>query len=230
MQIIICDDEYSTCMQLEDFIEKYFEEHFIKANIEVFFDGDSLCRYLQNSQTVNIVFLDIELPKCNGVKVGKYIREELGNETTEIIYISSKTNYAMELFQCRPLDFLVKSITHTMVERVLDIAIKRELADQKKIIVKTNRENRGVIIKDILYFRSENKNIYIIMQSGETIKFAGKLDDVKIQISDKMFLRIHKSYLVNHAYVKCYGADWIKMVNGDMISISKTYRRNVKVL
>ena len=84
---------------VEHFVEKYFKEHFMKATIEVFFDGDSLCKYLQSSPTVNLLFLDIELPKCNGVKVGKYIREELENEVTEIIYISSKTNYAMKLFQ-----------------------------------------------------------------------------------------------------------------------------------
>ena len=228
MQVVICDDEYSTCAQLEHFVEKYFKEHFMKATIEVFFDGDSLCKYLQSSPTVNLLFLDIELPKCNGVKVGKYIREELENEVTEIIYISSKTNYAMELFQCRPLDFLVKPITCSMVEKTLDIVMKREFVNQKKITIKMNRENHGFFIKDILYFKSENKMVYMFLRSGETFKFTAKLDGIESQISDKMFLRIHKSYLINHAYVECYGVDWIKMINGDTISISKSYQRSVK--
>ena len=99
MQVIICDDEFSTCVQLENYIEKYSQEHFIKADIDVFYDGESLCEYLKSSSSVDLLFLDIELPKCNGVEVGKYIREKLENEETEIIYISSKTNYAMKLFQ-----------------------------------------------------------------------------------------------------------------------------------
>ena len=159
MQVIICDDEFSTCVQLENYIEKYSQEHFIKADIDVFYDGESLCEYLKSSSSVDLLFLDIELPKCNGVEVGKYIREKLENEETEIIYISSKTNYAMKLFQCRPMDFLVKPITFPMVERTLDIVMKRELVNRKKITVKIDRENRVFFIKDILYFRSENKTV-----------------------------------------------------------------------
>ena len=68
------------------------------------------------------------------------------NEETEIIYISSKTNYAMKLFQCRPMDFLVKPITFPMVERTLGIVMKRELVNRKKITVKIDRENRVFFI------------------------------------------------------------------------------------
>ena len=140
----------------------------------------------------------------------------------------SKTNYAMKLFQCRPMDFLVKPITFPMVERTLDIVMKRELVNRKKITVKIDRENRVFFIKDILYFRSENKTVYMVMQSGETFKFSAKLDDIESEISNKMFLRIHKSYLINHVYVQCYGTDRVKMINGDIVSISKTYRGSVK--
>ena len=106
MQVIICDDEFSTCVQLENYIEKYSQEHFIKADIDVFYDGESLCEYLKSSSSVDLLFLDIELPKCNGVEVGKYIREKLNNEIVQIAYISAKTEYAMELFDYRPINFL----------------------------------------------------------------------------------------------------------------------------
>ena len=51
------------------------------------------------------------------------------------------------------MDFLVKPITFPMVERTLDIVMKRELVNRKKITVKIDRENRVFFIKDILYFR-----------------------------------------------------------------------------
>ena len=72
MQVIICDDEFSTCVQLENYIEKYSQEHFIKADIDVFYDGESLCEYLKSSSSVDLLFLDIELPKwCRGWKIYK---------------------------------------------------------------------------------------------------------------------------------------------------------------
>ena len=75
----------------------------------MFYDGESLCEYLKSSSSVDLLFLDIELPKCNGVEVGKYIREKLENEETEIIYISSKTNYAMKLFLMQTDGFSCKT-------------------------------------------------------------------------------------------------------------------------
>ena len=68
----------------------------------------------------------------------------------------------------------------------------------------------------------------MVMQSGETFKFSAKLDDIESEISNKMFLRIHKSYLTHHVYVQCYGTDWVKIINGDIVSISKPYRGSVK--
>ena len=49
------------------------------------------------SNPYDLIFLDIELPRMNGVAVGKYIRESLNNETVQIAYISSKQQYAMDI-------------------------------------------------------------------------------------------------------------------------------------
>ena len=67
-----------------------------------------------------MLFLDIELPKMNGVAVGQYIRETLKNETIQIAYISSKQEYAMELFEMRPINFLVKPLYEKKIENVID--------------------------------------------------------------------------------------------------------------
>ena len=57
-----------------------------------------------------MLFLDIELITTDGIQVGKFIREELKNLETTIIYISSKSSYAMQLFQVQPLGFLIKPL------------------------------------------------------------------------------------------------------------------------
>lgn len=226
--VIICDDEYNVCAELENDIERYFKEHFLKGTIEVFFDGNILYNYLRRSDAIDLLFLDIEFPKSNGVEVGKYLREEQGNESVEIIYISSKTNYAMELFQCRPLDFLVKPINYTMVKKIMDVVVKRDRVTKRKVSFKTDKGKRIFLTKDVLYFRSDNKTIFIATLSGESYSFKAKLDDIESQVPSDLFWRIHKSYLINHAYVQCYGNDWVEMINGDRLSISKSYKTIVR--
>ena len=68
----------------------------------------------------DIVFLDIELPKVSGIGVGRYIREVLKNEIVQIAYISAKEGYAMELFEFRPINFLVKPLEKEKVAKVIE--------------------------------------------------------------------------------------------------------------
>lgn len=226
--VVICDDERNVCAEIENYIDKYFKAYSLKGTVAVFFNGKTLRDYLWQNNTVNLLFLDIELPENNGVEVGKYIREELENESTEIVYISSKTNYAMKLFQCRPLDFLVKPVTYPMIEKIMDVILKRDFVRKKTVSFLINKEKKVFYLKDILYFQSDNKSVHLETVSGKVYSFRGKLDDIESQISENLFLRVHKSYLINHAYVRCYGTDWIEMLNGDRVSISKSYRGHVK--
>ena len=61
--------------------------------------------------------LDIELISTNGIKVGKFIRDELENLEIAIVYISSKSSYAMNLFRVQPIDFLVKPIEKERIKK-----------------------------------------------------------------------------------------------------------------
>ena len=119
MKAIICDDEKSTCSELEEIILKYAKEKRVPLVTEVFYSGDILLDYLKREK-INILFLDIELPGKDGVMVGKYIREVLEEENIFLVYISSKENYALQLFQNRPFDFLVKPIEQAKIYHVLD--------------------------------------------------------------------------------------------------------------
>ena len=82
----------------------------MKLEVDVFFDGTALTEYLKREKAPDILFLDIELPGMDGVEVGKYVRDILRNLHMFLVYISSKEEYALELFQNQPFDFLIKPI------------------------------------------------------------------------------------------------------------------------
>ena len=104
-RIAICDDEEIVCSQFEQVLEPYIWEK--KIDLDVFYSGEELIEVLAEGQHFDLIFLDIELCMMNGVEVGKYIRNKLGNENVQIVYISAKRQYAMELFETRPMNFLV---------------------------------------------------------------------------------------------------------------------------
>ena len=189
--------------------------------------GGVLSEYLKNEKAPDILFLDIELPGLNGVEIGKYIRDILKNSGMFLVYISSRKEYAMELFQNQPFDFLVKPISkeklYQVMEKILNIVGRTEGSFQYKNQGNTYR----MMYKDILYFQSEGRKINIVMKNESKI-FYGRLNEIEEKIPEKLFLRIHKSYLVNRMYVKEFTYEWVKMINGDVLNISKVNRADVR--
>ena len=85
-----------------------------------------------------------------------------------------------------------------------------------------------IFISEILYFKSDDKKIRIILTNGEEISFYGKLKDIRMSVPENSFLVIHKSYMVNYEYVNEYTYEWVKMINGDILNISKAHRKEVR--
>lgn len=228
-RIGICDDEIGTCNQLEDYIDKYMKKNYISGETEIFYSGETLCQYLMNDEKINLIFLDIELPQINGVQVGEYLRNVLKDEVTDIIYISSKTSYALELFKCRPLDFIIKPLTYEKIEKILDVVIARNGIKSRFFEFQIEGITQKIALQQIMYFKSDNKKIHIVLCSGKEKIFNAKLSEIANRVPDTVFLQIHKSYLINYDYVSEYSYEWVRMVNDDILSISKANRKAVKM-
>lgn len=68
-RIAICDDEKSTCAEIESYILMYSKLRFIRNEIEVFYSGEAFCEYVKQGNFFDLLFLDIELPAINGIEV-----------------------------------------------------------------------------------------------------------------------------------------------------------------
>ncbi len=227
LRIAICDDDNYICSELESILIELSKILPKKIEVEVFYSGESLIQYLSEGVFFDVIFLDIEFQILNGVEVGRKIRDELNNEITQIVYISGKNSYAMELFDIRPLNFLIKPLQKEKIETVVRKAI--DLVDKSNHFFeyKTGRKKNKIPIKDILYFESDGKKIKMILQS-EMYEFYGKLFGVKQQLGEQDFIPIHKSYLVNYYHVIEYQYDCVKMSNKTMLPISQQHRKFVR--
>lgn len=72
----ICDDDEGLCGELEKMLYDYGKENKLQMNIDIWYQGESLCRFLrENKKILDVLFLDIELLTTNGIEVGRFIRE-----------------------------------------------------------------------------------------------------------------------------------------------------------
>ena len=227
LRVAICDDDKALCMQLKGMIDEIIENTDEVYEITVFCTGEELCDLLYNGIHYDIIFLDIELCEINGVEVGKKIREEFNDELTQIVYISAKDSYAMDLFDIRPLNFLVKPLKTEKIESVLKTAKKILGTSNQYYEYKIGNVNFNVLLNDILYFESSGRKVKIILKDDVT-EYYGKLSEVEEKLKNSDFFFIHKSYFINYNHVIEYSYEYVKMSNNEVLGISQNNRKAVR--
>lgn len=228
IRVAVVDDTLDICSDLERILFSYADSRRQRISVDVFYSGNGFVSAVRKNGLPDILFLDIMFPEGrNGVKIGQLLRREDFGEGMFMIYISAQPRYAMELFQNRPVDFLLKPLQPAKVFEVMDY-ILRVMGTEKYFF---EFQNRGVYSRiltgDILYFGSEGKKIRVVWRDGEK-EFYGKLEDVERSLPKDQFLRIHKSWLVNKNQVEEYTYEAVKMRDGTVLSISKANRPEIR--
>lgn len=225
-RIAVCDDDIMICGELETIISNIGIQKRRNIDIDIFFTGEALCEKLEGGEQYDIVILDIELSCVNGIEVGKFIREDLNDYKTVIIYISGKDQYAMQLFKTRPYDFWIKPIQENEISHELGRMIDRIDDKMEYLEYRAGKKLCRVRMNEILYIQSDMRKIKIMTIKEEKI-FYGNLSLLAKELPE-YFIRIHKSYIINDTYAAEYTYDSVKMLNGETITISKPYRKIVR--
>lgn len=221
-RIAICDDEKDMCNTIEKTILTAARERGLTVDTDIFYSGESLVNYLNQENRFDLLFLDIEMGKMNGIDVSEKVRKELGDIDTEIIYVTCTTIYDRKLFDYHPLAFIEKPPKESQLNRALDLALKKRNIRNPYFLFTYNRQTQTVPYHEILYFESDDRKIKIIT-NATIYSYYGKLSDIKESLPS-FFCQIHRSYIINLHQIAQYGGREITMNDGQKISISRNYK------
>lgn len=98
--IAVVDDERAVCDELLFFLKEYEMKFKMIFDISIYYNGENLLADLEDDIHFDLILLDIELAKINGVEVGRHIREINQDYLCQIIYISSKMGLLWNYFRC----------------------------------------------------------------------------------------------------------------------------------
>ncbi len=228
IKIAIVDDEKTVCDDLKTMLRQYERKNMLNFEIAIYNSGENLLADIDDGQSFDLLLLDIELAEINGVQVGCHIRNINRDYMCQIIYISAKTGYALELFQIRPFHFLIKPITADILFPCLNDYVERYLnEDYFEFIVKNVRKR--IPVRRIMYFESNARKI-ILHCVEEKYEFYGKLSDLTEMNVLKQFMMIHKSFYVNISHVSSYKYATLVVSNNMELPISKPNRKEVRRL
>ena len=227
MKIAICDDDKKICTQIENTLLEYVEKSMQNVEVLVFFCGEDLIEYMNKGNLFQLIYLDIEMKKINGVDVGKYIRKILKDYATEIVYISGHNGYDRQLFDVQPLHFIEKPILSNIVIQDFELALERIGKKTLYFHYQKEHDTYRVSVNDIIYLENSNREIKIIMTSGND-SFYGTFDEITLRLSGQFFIQIHRSFLVNYNHVSIIRYSDVVMSNGVTLPISRAKRQEFR--
>lgn len=220
MNIFICDDNESILNFISNVLNNNYKNLF---KIYTYNNYEDIITSIRN-KTVNILIMDIVLKDNNGIDIIKENKKYLSN--TQIIYITAYDDYIEDCFETDLTYILRKPIIEEKLLQAINKALTNINDLNKNIMVKVGKDNKKVNIKDINYIESEGRTIKINL-NNDIIKVYGKISDIEDDLGST-FVRIHKSYLVNMNRIVNYNFNKVKLDNGKVLPISRTYNKSCK--
>jgi DNA-binding LytR/AlgR family response regulator len=225
LQCIIADDEPIARQILESYIKEIPNLDLLASCKNAFEVMDIL-----QTKTVDLLFLDINMPKLSGLSLLKTLQQK-----PEVIITTAYSEYAIEGFELSVTDYLLKPFSF---ERFLQAILKvqqKNKSNQNTVIVQNETASNFIFVKsdkkiikinleDISHIEAYGN--YVKIYTDKMILTSQTLSDFLDKLSDD-FLRIHKSFIINFNHLKLIDGNQIILQNEAKLPIGKSYRKAV---
>jgi two-component system LytT family response regulator len=171
---------------------------------------------------IDLIFLDINMPKINGIEVARQLPPE-----THIVFTTAHAEHALESYNVNTIDYLLKPITESrflLAAKKINEYFRDNHGEEKKeefLFVKSGKTFRKILRKDILYFEGEKEYARLVTVSEQILVYKRRKE-----LEDELapgFQRIHQSYIVNLAQVDAIEDNHVK-IRQKRMPISNKFR------
>lgn len=181
--------------------------------------------FLENN-TVDLIFLDIEMPLLKGNDFLKKLKNP-----PKVIFTTAYREYAIEGYELNVIDYLLKPITFdrffVSVEKFKQLKLpKKELkpTSENHIFVTSGSKNIKIIFDEILYIESLKDYITIHLENGKSHHIKQNIS-VFEKLLDTNFIRIHRSFIIQTKKLTAYSKNEVE-INAVEIPIGNSYKEN----
>jgi DNA-binding LytR/AlgR family response regulator len=220
LKTLVIDDEPLA----QNIIRKYAED---TKSIEI---NGFCCDALEaieilESQTIDLIFLDINMPKLSGIEFLKTLKNP-----PIVILTTAYTDYAMEGYELNVLDYLVKPFSFVRflkavqkAEQQFQISKKTNATEKPEtVFIKSNKKTYQVKFSDIVYIEGLGDYIKIYTEKTHLITNLSmkKMEEL---LPENEFYRIHKSHIVNIKKIVSIEGNMVELPN-IKLTIGSNYR------
>ncbi|MCS4224110.1 LytTR family DNA-binding domain-containing protein [Sphingobacterium sp. BIGb0165] len=225
MNCIIVDDEPLAREEMRNLVEEI-------SAIEImgeFSNALSAMEYLA-TKSVDLIFLDIEMPTVNGLDFAQSLPKDV-----LVILTTAYTQYALRGFELDALDYLLKPIKKDRLAKAIDKALTYknllnlkenqstfEDANEDAVFIKSDRKYYKILFDDIRFIEALKDYVVIYTRTNKLIT-AMNLKTMHQKLPARLFVRVSKSYLINLSFIDSFDNHTI-YIDKFEIPIGEIYR------
>lgn len=225
MKCIIIDDDEITCRVIQDYVER---TSFLELTY-TFSNAVDAINYINSGNSVNLIFLDIEMPEMTGIEFLNTITQK-----PQIVIVSSREKYALEAFEYSVTDYLLKPVTYARFFKAANKALENfdkshQGSSDDEIFIKKGNSLVKIKYSEILWVEAlENYVVINTLIDKFTIHFTMKA--IENQLPSSYFKRVHRSFIVNIKSIFSIEDNSVIIKTNDVrrvIPIGKSYRESL---
>lgn len=222
IHIAICDDSKQERQILAALFKRYQELHATPLQIHIFQNGFSLLDAIDQGKRFDITILDILMPGENGIEIARNIRAS--GTDTEIIFLTSSPKYAVDSYEVKAQNYLLKPITEEKFFASID-SILAELDEKDTasfIIYTTEKQYSRIRVSSLVYGEVTHRTITLHLADQTMISAVmtfTEFQDILKAYPD--FIYPHRSYAVNMNYIQYVTKSDIILTDGQKIPLSR---------
>ena len=223
IRVIIVDDDELCISVIEDMISQL--DDFIC--IETFQNALDAYNYLE-ANDVDVVFLDVEMPKMGGIELLKNLKK-----SPMVVMITSHEEFALESYEYNVTDFLKKPAEWSRflktIEKIrkefLDLAAQLlESSDQEHAFIKTDSKLVQLNLTQVLWVEALGNYIRVHTEEDKYTVLS-TMKEIEAKLPAKDFIRVQRSFIIRVDKVKAIEDNYI-IIKDKEIHIGKSYKED----
>ena len=229
MKIGILDDNQSVIGIIRSAVENILQSNKIEGQIYTYTSYKDMNKGFESSP-FDLVFLDINMPDCDGINYAVSVKNNHPN--TDIAFISSKEERVFDSFKVNPIGFVRKSNFLLDISEILNRYLnKKRIKKHEEALFVSNGAKVSVNLSEVSYIEGQgvNQTLHFYNNTKNPIQISSKMEILENDLESMGFIRIHKGYIVNFIFIKSIEKNNILLLkDGIILPVSRRKSAEVK--
>ncbi len=216
--IVLCDDDQAFLTELERELHRLFEKMNMRCDIRLFDCPAAIPADALERCTMAFLDIDFENDDCSGIDIARRLRQ--ANKQALLFFVTNYIDYAPAGFEVQAFRYILKGEREEVLERYLLQAMEILAEKQEFLRLRDQDTVTDVPLKEIIWL--EVMDHYVsIHAKAESFVLNATLSNLEKALEPHGFLRIHKSYLVNMAFIRKFRSRECLLADGTALAVGE---------